>query len=1526
MAVQKLTPRYLNKDNDERLIKPEEMTDALNIRISVDDDGDALVVKNAYGTTAVDLDKSLPAGTNKVIGSVSDEQLGYIFYFVWNSNNDHSIYRYSVGANQAQRIIKDSVLAFTENGFVKGNVYINLNGDVLLYFTDGRTAPKKINTTKALVNGYPQLLTGTDDEKLSVLTTAKRPPLDPPSYNIVNNPNIKDNRIKEKVFQFAYKYVYEDGEHSAVSPYSTLTVSAPQLKDYFSTEGQLNFFNEIEVYVKHSSADVDKIVVYAREGNEGAFYQIKEVNNVVGGNTATVKFSNDVVGAAMPSNEQNKLFDNVPQVADSQEIVNGRLMYGGYTEGYPNIDTDTQLLPNYGDVEEVFNVTATYDSNGQLEFDWSSLPADFTSNAVLYVNMSYGSKHIKIDSSGNVFGNLNVPNGSFIGHLKRDGSDIRTFEVTSIKDGLKNRINGINIRKIIPISSGDTRNDVIASFRSATQGNRISALLSPLPATASVTTLKTGGTTLWTQESGDFKGRADIELNWQNNTTLHLEFKTVELFINSLYVDGDQRDIVSYDTITLDFSSNNYGVIWTDEGLNISSFFASYSVFGSRAFKSGSSHKMGIVYYDENNRSGGVQELGSVYVNALSSRGNENNLHGKASVVMRLNHTAPTWAKRWAPVYSGKGNTELKLMYGVQGAFIPFRTQENLSSFSSTDVIYLSLSKLFDSDNSYVKGDGADISYAFEKGDKLRIISYSGTSRTNKEFEIVGFENLDRNDDNPILNEISEGSISSTTGSFLVVKENYDAVDFRRSRVIKNTSAWFDKCVVEIVKDRKNVDGEIYYEIGKSYACTNGIHSDDRTAVSTSVSTMSVVSGSVVKFDSSNKLFKGDVIVNGGVAITVGNVYEKDGAYECYGVTNSTIATGAYSVTNSDAVVQLEHGDVYWRLRTLYVESEQPNDNQYIDWNRQNAVVEYIEDYSVSDFFTSNSTSIGRPIAYIPDAKTIKRKASITYSDFDSEDSVRLNLSSFNLSLANFKDLAYEHGSIKYLVGYNEALYFLQEKRTGVAGVGRQVLQTGGGDNLVSLSTNVIGNERYYVGEYGVGSHPESVAFKDGMIYFADVNANKVLRIDSQGLTVISDTGMESYFEDKFESISKYKSHLVGGGIDDDNGHYVIHSGEITTSRVNINTNEYSYEVSLDSSGTQVSAPYQYNPSAVFTFSTDPRTFDELCDEFDNSVEAVVYLDQLASGGVVYTSLPYQSSTVLGVATNSNFDFFVAIRLNMFTPSFFFDNDFCTSDDVGSIDPESSVISSFTEAYDTKGRKWSTGYSFVPERIDSVHSDMYSFKGGKIYRHEEAASRNTFYGGATAESVVEVVSNISPSAIKTFEAVSIEGNSAWETTVSTDSQTATINEGTFSLKEGFYYSYIHGSTSTYGSTISSVSSTSEIFTLGEVASVSGTTVTFKNSVSTSFPLGSTATLYKVGATELNSLSVTPVSIDSATSITFSGSVAANAGDLLVVVGNSAIEGDQIRDYYSKIRLTKTSSSPVELYAINVNVADSKAHN
>jgi len=1548
MALHKLTPRYLNSDDDVRLVKSTEMTDALNVRISSDDEGDAFVIKNAYGNDEITLDTALPAGTNKVIGSVANDQKNSIFYFVWNSNNDHTIYRYSATKDAAYQVYKDSVLGFTEDAFVKANIVTSLDGDELVYFSTANSEPKKINASKALRGGYPSKFTsGTDEEKLLYLTTAKQPPLDPPTYSIVNNGDVKENRISDKVFQFAYRYIYQDGEISALSPYSSLTTSVAQLRDGFNTQQSKDFYNQINVFVKNTVADVDKIQVFARQGNDGTFYQIEELNNSFTSNPTTVQFSNSVVGNALSVTDKNKLFDNVPQLADSQEIVDGRLMYGGYSEGYPNSleKGDVALIANYKQDPIVYDVTATLNAitGRSVSLDFSSIPATVSTDSKLFINFFLDTNLITINGSGGTSFAFTSADVAYYESDSNNNFAYDVFSINTVADATTNGANfdssGIQVQEFIDIPSGYTRQQVIDSVNSLLDSIVYSVTLRK-PQTSNSIMAFNG-----TNNNGNLKGAMEFSTfvtHPVGTTTSTVEFRpiSVDLQVQEYYKGAAQTrmNIVNSDVISVNLTS--YVVTTSSSELSVGTFALTELGKETKAFKSGSSHKLGIVYYDSRNRSSGVQELGDVYVNALNDRSNENDLYGAASIVMRLPESAPSWASRWAPVYTGRGGTTSKFIYGVGGAFIPFRSEGDITSFSSSDVIYVSLNTLTGKENSYDNSTGALLSYTFENGDKLRIISYDGGYETS-EFNVIGYEILENSDDNPILDTSSTSSIESTTGKFLVLEENTEASNFTISKINDRASKWFEKCIVEVYNKKPETEDNIYYELGKSYQVVNGVHSDERTA------TTFTATVTADEISSSTQFFKGDVLETSGQPdITILNTWKSGSTYYGKYRTGASFTLGSYSftVSNPEKVIDLSNGDAYFRPRSIFIATDQLEANNYRIYLRTTGITKYIDDYSVSDFFASESSSIGRPLAPIPDAKTVKRSGSITYSEPYLHEGTFNGLSSFNLSLSNFMDLDYEYGSVKGLEGYNQRLYFIQENRAGVIAVNRNVIQTSSGDNLVALSNNVLQSEQYYVGEYGT-SHSESVSSRDGMVYFADVKKGRVLRIDSQGITIISDANMSSYFEDKFGVITKYSPTKVVGGIDIDNNEYIVSSDTITKAEVVVSTNaspsvQYTYSAQLDSSGTKVLAPVTVNDVAVFSFNTEERAFNSICDEFQDSLQAIVYMDDIADGGAIFIdSAETETVTRYGVATNSDFNFFAAITVNTDEQTFVFDNDYCTSDDTGTITSDAVALAAFTIAYGTNDKAWTTRYSFTPESIVSLNSDMYTFKSGKIYKHSEDADRNTYYGGAVAESIVESVSNRAPSAIKSFESLSLEGDATWQVVATTTNQTATLAgtvydpdtapSGVWTEKEGFYYASIHGDTTSHGSSITSVTSTSEIFVLGNVASdvVGGNSITFDSPINTmSFPLGSTATVYKLNGSQLDSLSVYPLSITAEKTLTLSGNVTVSDGDLLVVVGNSSIEGDQIRDYYIQLKLTKTTSSPIELFAINTVFADSKLHN
>jgi hypothetical protein len=363
--IDKLTPKYLNLEDDERLVKAVEMTNAINVRLSSEQDGDGNIVKNAYGNDDVPFKtgSALPAGDNEVIGTVENSESGEIFYFVWNSNDDHTIYRYSTSSDEVQIVYRDSVLAFSKFYHVRASIVRNLVGETLLYFTDANTPPKKINVTRAILGLYPASFTsGTDAEKLTNIAIAKQPPMTPPTFVFTTNPALKENNLYESAFQFAAQYVYQDGERSAISQYSELAVAQNQFFDGIIDEEQKLANNTLSISVPTSVADVKEIIVLARNGNAGAFYEIGTLVNSPSVATQTISFDNTKLYAPISQDQVNKIYDNVPQTAEALDIAGNRLMLGGYTEGYENIRTDVAVLPNYFPQPGEYEIAVTYPS------------------------------------------------------------------------------------------------------------------------------------------------------------------------------------------------------------------------------------------------------------------------------------------------------------------------------------------------------------------------------------------------------------------------------------------------------------------------------------------------------------------------------------------------------------------------------------------------------------------------------------------------------------------------------------------------------------------------------------------------------------------------------------------------------------------------------------------------------------------------------------------------------------------------------------------------------------------------------------------------------------------------------------------------------------------------------------------------------------------------------------------------------------------------------------------------------------
>lgn len=257
----------------------------------------------------------------------------------------------------------------------------------------------------------------------------------------------------------------------------------------------------------------------------------------------------------------------------------------------------------------------------------------------------------------------------------------------------------------------------------------------------------------------------------------------------------------------------------------------------------------------------------------------------------------------------------------------------------------------------------------------------------------------------------------------------------------------------------------------------------------------------------------------------------------------------------------------------------------------------------------------------------------------------------------------------------------------------------------------------------------------------------------------------------------------------------------------------------------------------------------------------------------------------------------------------------------------SEVLTGFNIAFDTKGQKWVTRYSYIPEGMERLKNRFFSFKDGSIYVHDKGTN-NTFYGTA-APSLIKIISNFNPSLVKTFDAISIEGNDTWSATFSNTDQNSSLATGDYAEKERSYYADIPRDTAT-----SITANTTNITALGTNATGSTNTITFPNRINRQpIPLGLSARVYKVdsggnasdaasAAAYASSVTSTTLTLQDATGGAINADVA--SGDTIIIQTTPKFDGDQLRDHYLVVEMQNDNySQDVELYAVNLKYKGSK---
>jgi len=399
--IDKIVPRKLDTSVDLKLTPKDAMIDALNVSITdsyssgAEGAGDIGVLKNIPGNTATSPYNSFDAifgDTNyQVIGSVADLKTKIIYFFIWsNIVARQGIYAYDPQGrlpknsttpegkkNSVRLILNSSQFKFPQNGFVKADVvhvkrsefskypaikahmiangyWEDMSADAIIYFTDNKSEPKKVNVYRALLDNASQsnlpniygYLNYTESEINDFISACPRTPLEKIKFDFGYDPSFDgSNFVGGSCFTFAYQFVYKDGIESSISPYSDLAVPTQTLTQGSSSFVDYTTTNVCVLTIPAVNREVQFVRILLRRYDTSSWFLVDELPPTQLTSGSSYRFYNNKILTAISDETVAKQFDAVPRSAYTQTVSNNRLLYGNYTEGFDNVSVSATITP-----------------------------------------------------------------------------------------------------------------------------------------------------------------------------------------------------------------------------------------------------------------------------------------------------------------------------------------------------------------------------------------------------------------------------------------------------------------------------------------------------------------------------------------------------------------------------------------------------------------------------------------------------------------------------------------------------------------------------------------------------------------------------------------------------------------------------------------------------------------------------------------------------------------------------------------------------------------------------------------------------------------------------------------------------------------------------------------------------------------------------------------------------------------------------------------------------------------------------
>ena len=314
-----------------------------------------------------------------------------------------------------------------------------------------------------------------------------------------------------------------------------------------------------------------------------------------------------------------------------------------------------------------------------------------------------------------------------------------------------------------------------------------------------------------------------------------------------------------------------------------------------------------------------------------------------------------------------------------------------------------------------------------------------------------------------------------------------------------------------------DVETPIFHETMKTYPIIGGFHkvgwqySSNTTLASLGPNFQIQLNSSYFHYFELNQ----EILING----LAGTVYTIIDGKTITVLMPSTLPVGSGSVLTPGEVDQDGSSDANVILNNL---SENTDCNAFCYGNG-------LESYRIRDSFNNSTMKYSiRASTVIEDYEEEDKFASLCYSGIFRGDSSINRLNEFNLSLANFKNLDKDYGSIQKIYARDSDLLVLHEDKITSVLFGKNLLVDALGGGQVASIPEVLGNQVPYKLDNGISNDPSSFAVNSDNIYFTDAKRGVVIEmIGNQGIMEISSKGMKNYFRDILTS--NLNTQKIGG-------------------------------------------------------------------------------------------------------------------------------------------------------------------------------------------------------------------------------------------------------------------------------------------------------------------------------------------------------------------------------------------------------------